>query len=102
VESRPDLGGLVYESMEAVASTIAKATAVSAGWKWTAVLIGVGVLVTFYLLASVLSEYWNPWKLVEGADGSASTSKFQWFLWLVVIIFAYTVLWVLRANQGDY
>jgi hypothetical protein len=39
---------------------------------------------------------------VEGADGSSSTSKFQWFLWLIVIIFAYTVLWVLRAKQGNW
>ena len=39
---------------------------------------------------------------MEGADGSASTSKFQWFLWLIVILFAYTALWVLRAEQGNF
>jgi len=79
-----------------------KAAAVSVGWKWTAVLIGLGVLVLVYLLASVSSKSWNPWTLVEGADGSPSTSKLQWFLWLIVIIFAYAVLWVLRAKQGNY
>ena len=38
---------------------------------------------------------------MNGFDGFASTSKLQWFLWLVVIIFAYTALWVLRAEQSD-
>ena len=37
---------------------------------------------------------------MEGADGWASTSKLQWLLWIVVILFAYTALWVLRAKQG--
>lgn len=92
----------MYEVMQAVTLTTAKATAVSAGWKWIAVLIGLGVLVLLYLLTVITAKIWNPWKLVEGADGSPSTSKLQWFLWLVVIIFAYTVLWVLRAEQGNY
>jgi hypothetical protein len=90
------------DAMQAVASTTAGAVAVTPGWKWIAVLIGLAVLVLLYLLMAVLSRDWNPWKLVEGADGAASTSKFQWFLWIVVIIFAYIVLWILRAKQGDY
>ena len=44
----------------------------------------------------------EPRELVNGFDGFASTSKLQWFLWLVVIIFAYTALWVLRAEQSDW
>jgi IPT/TIG domain len=83
------------------ATQLAASAAVSPGWKWLAVLIGLAVLASLYLMAAVFSS-WNPWKLVEGADGRASTSKFQWLLWIVVIIFAYTVLWVLRAKQGDY
>lgn len=80
---------------------LASTAAVSPGWKWLAVLIGLGVLALLYLMSAVFGS-WNPWKLVEGADGRASTSKFQWMLWIVVIVFAYTVLWVLRAKQGDY
>jgi len=40
--------------------------------------------------------------MFRGFDGLASTSKLQWFLWLIVILFGYTSLWVLRAEQGDY
>lgn len=83
------------------AARLAVSAAVSPGWKWLAVLIGLGVLALLYLMAAVFGS-WNPWKLVEGADGRASTSKFQWMLWIVVIVFAYTVLWVLRAKQGNY
>ncbi len=84
------------------AMQLAASAAAAPGWKWLAVLIGLAVLVLLYIFAAVSSGDWNPWKLVEGADGSASTSKFQWLLWLTVILFAYTALWVLRAEQGDY
>jgi hypothetical protein len=87
------------------ASTVARAAApaaVSAGLKWAAVFCGLGLLVLLYLATAVFSNHWNPRKLVEGADGRASTSKFQWFLWLVVILFAYTALWVLRSAQGHF
>jgi IPT/TIG domain len=83
-------------------TTIATVAPITAGWKWIAVLIGLGVLVLLWVVTSVMGKTWNPWKLVEGADGVSSTSKFQWLLWLVVILFAYVVLWVLRAKGGDY
>jgi hypothetical protein len=83
------------------AAQLAASAAVPPGWKWLAVLIGLAVLALLYLMTAVFGS-WNPWKLVEGADGRASTSKFQWMLWIVVIIFAYTVLWILRAKQGNY
>jgi IPT/TIG domain len=81
---------------------VAASVAVSPGSRWVAVLIGLAVLVLLYLLTAVASGQWNPWKLVEGADGWASTSKLQWLLWIVVTLFAYTALWVLRADQGHY
>jgi IPT/TIG domain len=81
---------------------LAASAAVSPGSRWVAVLIGLAVLVLLYLVTAVTSGQWNPWKFVEGADGWASTSKLQWFLWIVVILFAYTALWVLRADQGHY
>jgi hypothetical protein len=91
------------EAMRAVALTTAKTVPVSAGLKWGAVLSGLGLLVLLGLAAMLFSKgSKNPWKLVEGADGTASTSKFQWFLWLVVILFSYTALWVLRAEQGNF
>ena len=75
--------------------------AVSVAWKWLAVLIGLGVLAVIALIAAIPTKG-RLWQLVDGADGRASSSKFQWLLWIVVIAFAYTVLWVLRAKQGDY
>jgi hypothetical protein len=81
---------------------VAASAAVSPGSRWLAVLIGFAVLGLLYLVTAVSSGQWNPWKYVEGADGWASTSKLQWFLWIVVILFAYTTLWVLRADQGHY
>jgi hypothetical protein len=77
---------------------------VTAGWKWLAVLIGFGVLALVWIFVGITNTTtrWSVWKLVYGADGKPSTSKFQWMLWLVVIVFAYSVLWVLRARQGNF
>jgi hypothetical protein len=74
----------------------------SAGWQWIAVLIGLGVLALLYFLVSLPAKSLNPWKLVEGADGRPSTSKLQWFLWIVVVLWAYVALWVIRAHSGNY
>jgi IPT/TIG domain len=92
------------EALQALASATGKAATVSVGLKWGAVGSGVGLLVLVYLATAIFAGrgYWNPWKIVAGADGSSSTSKFQWFLWLIVILFSYTALWVLRAEQGNY
>jgi IPT/TIG domain len=86
--------------MNAAAGTAALA-AVTPGWKWLAVLIGLAVLAVLGLVVAIPTGG-KPWRLVDGSDGRPSTSKFQWLLWLVVILFAYTVLWVVRARQGDY
>jgi len=90
-------------AMQAAISGAAKAVAphTSAGAKWGAVGSGLGVLLLLYVVTAVMSRHWNPRELVNGFDGFASTSKLQWFLWLVVIIFAYFALWVLRAEQSD-
>jgi hypothetical protein len=97
-------GSIMNDAMRAVALTTAKTVPLSAGLKWGAVLSGVGLLVLLALATMLFSAkgYRNPWKLVEGADGAASTSKFQWFLWLIVIFFGYTAIWVLRAEQGNF
>jgi hypothetical protein len=74
------------------------------GWKIAAVIIGLGVLALLWLFVGVSggTDGWKFWKLAEGADGKTSTSKFQWLVWLIAILFAYTVLWTLRASTGDY
>jgi hypothetical protein len=92
------------EAMQTVSASMkfAGPYTVSAGSKWAAVLCGLGLLVLLYLATAVSGWGGNPAKLVEGADGRASTSKFQWFLWIAAILFAYTTLWVLRAEQGIF
>ncbi len=75
--------------------------AISLRWKWYAVLIGLGVLVVLGAIAAIPTKG-KLWQLADGADGRASTSKFQWLLWMMVIIFAYSALWVLRTRQGQY
>jgi hypothetical protein len=91
------------EAMRAVALTTANTVPVSAGLKWGAVLSGLGLIVLLTLATMLFSKgSKNPWTLVKGADGAASTSKFQWGLWLIVILFSYTALWVLRAEQGNF
>jgi hypothetical protein len=74
----------------------------SAGQKWGAVLSALGLLALLYLVTAVSTRSFNPWRLVMGFDGRASTSKFQWFLWIAAIVFAYTALWVLRTEQGEF
>jgi hypothetical protein len=91
-------------AMQAVLSGAAKAAAphASAGAKWAAVGCGLGVLVVLWVLVAFMSGHRSLRELVNGFDGFGSTSKFQWALWLVVVIFGYSALWVLRALQGDF
>ena len=84
------------------ATRVAASAAWTPGWKWLAVLIGLALLALLYAVRTVTSGKLDLRKLVEGADGRASTSKFQWLLWIVVFVFAYAVLWALRAKQGNY
>ncbi len=37
---------------------------------------------------------------MEGADGRASTSKLQFTLWTVVVLYSYIGLWIARAHLG--
>src|ERR1041384_6691711 len=75
---------------------------VTDGQKWGAALIARGVIALMWVFARLSAGSWNPWTLVEGADGKPSTSKLQWFVWLVVIIYAYALLWSVRALGGNY
>jgi hypothetical protein len=77
--------------------------AVSSGWKWIAILIGLGVVVVLYLLYALSSRnFRHPSKVFEGLDGVSSTSKFQWTIWLAAILIVYVALWVIRVKQGDW
>ena len=88
--------------MRALASTTTKTATVSAGLKWGAVLTGLGLLAALYLFTAIITGHYRPLEVVKGYDGFPSTSKFQGFLWLIVILFSYTTLWTLRAGQHNY
>jgi hypothetical protein len=63
---------------------------------------GIGALLLAWLLYGLLAGTWNIWKLVTGEDGRASTSKLQWFLWTVIVVFAYVTIWAARAMDGNF
>jgi hypothetical protein len=75
---------------------------VTAGSKAGAILIGVGFLVLLYVVIAIITGHWRIKEVFAGFDGFGSTSKLQWFLWLVAVLFGYVAIWVLRAEQGDY
>lgn len=58
-------------------------------------------LIVLWLLYKALTGNWNPWKLIEGADGRPSASKLQWFLWTIVILFAYVAIYAARVQKND-
>jgi hypothetical protein len=64
-------------------------------------LIGIVVMFLLLVVYKVLAKTWNPAKLFEGADGKPSSSKFQWFVWTLAVVFAYIVLYVARLLHGD-
>lgn len=75
---------------------------VSGNGKLLAVIVGLAVLGAVWLVYQLATGSWDVWKLADGRDGALSTSKLQWLVWLAVIVFSYTVLWVARASAGRY
>ena len=63
---------------------------------------GLLTLVAIWIIAGVLSTTWNPLGFIQGADNRPSTSKFQWFLWLVVVLFAYVAIYAARIQRGHF
>lgn len=62
---------------------------------------GLVALLLAWVLYRLMAGTWNIWKLVTGADGRPSTSKLQWFLWTVVVVFAYVAIWTAGALEGN-
>jgi hypothetical protein len=65
-------------------------------------LIASGVLILFWLLYRILAGTWNPLKVACGADGRPSTSKLQFWLWTLVVLFSYVVIYSARVNNGRF
>ena len=62
---------------------------------------GSAAMVLLWLLHLAITGN-HPWKLVQGEEGRASTSKFQFWLWTVVAAFAYVVFTVARIKQKTF
>jgi hypothetical protein len=52
----------------------------------------------FYWVSVAVTRKINPLHVVMGADGRLSTSKFQFFVWTGVIVFAYVLLFSYRGR----
>jgi predicted transporter len=78
------------------------AAVVSAGPKTGAILIGIAFLGVVYVAIGLITGHWSLKQLFSGFDGFGSTSKLQWLLWLIVILYGYVVHWVLRAENSDF
>jgi hypothetical protein len=57
---------------------------------------GIAVLFLLWFLYALITKDWNPLKIIEGADGNASASKLQYWLWTAVALFSYTALYASR------
>ena len=60
-------------------------------------VVGVGFVVLFFGLYKLTTGAGFS-KLYEGTDGRLSTSKFQFFLWTVVVVFSYAALYTLKLS----
>ena len=65
-------------------------------------LIALAFLGVFYFFYVVLARSWNPFKVIRGADGRPSTSKLQFWLWTIVVIFSYVALYAARVQDHLY
>jgi len=65
---------------------------------------GIGALLLFWVIGGVASGQGKrlafPWELIRGEDGAASTSKFQFFLFTAVVLFAYVAIYVRQWEDG--
>lgn len=65
-------------------------------------LIALAFLVLFWIIYRLLTGTWNPFKVICGADGRPSTSKLQFWLWTIVVIFSYVALYAARVQDHLY
>jgi len=63
---------------------------------------GAGALVVMWLLAGLVANAWDPFRLAEGADRRLSVSKLQWLLWTAVVVFGYVATLVARGLNGGF
>lgn len=63
---------------------------------------GAGTLFVVCMLCKLQYGTWNPLVFGKGADGRPSTSKMQFWLWTLVVLFAYSALYAARVERGYF
>lgn len=64
-------------------------------------LIALGVLVLLWIPYRILAGTWNPLRVICGTDGRPSTSKLQFWLWTIVVLFSYVALYAARVISNN-
>ena len=62
-------------------------------------IISLAALAVLWILYRVVTGQVNPLKLAEGDDERLSTSKFQWLVWTIVVVFSYIAILVARKGM---
>jgi len=63
---------------------------------FAAYLTGASFLILLWLINRVIGKSWSFAGLYRGADGRPSSSKFQFFLWTIMVLFAYVTIFSAR------
>ena len=66
-------------------------------WSLAIGFIAIGIIWLIY--GKIAEDRWLK-KLVEGADKRASSSKLQWTLWTIVVLFTFMTIYIARAING--
>jgi len=61
-------------------------------------IISLVALAVLWILYWLVTRQANPLKLAEGHDERLSISKFQWFVWTIVVVFSYIAIVVARGG----
>lgn len=64
-------------------------------------IVSIAVAALLWIICGVACT-WNPLKLVEGADGRPSSSKFQFWLWTITIIPTFCGLYAMQMKALGY
>jgi hypothetical protein len=72
--------------------------AIAYTWFKSAFFVAYLSIAALYWISVAVTGKVNPLHIVIGADGRLSTSKFQFFLWTAVVVFAYVLLYAYRGK----
>lgn len=65
-------------------------------------IAGLFVLGVFYLVYGIFVDDWGLQRLVGGADKRASSSKLQWTIWTVVVLYSFITIYSFRILNGHW